>query len=96
MVIDYLLGHSLTGGDVAVRVREEMGEETPPLLLLSSSLESVPQPEIELFDVVLAKATELPVIVRTVLRLKRRTHTRLVSPTPEEIAERKANDNTPV
>lgn len=101
MVIDYLLEHSLHGGDVTTRVLEKMRELTPPRVLLSGTLERVPQPELELFDLALAKSTELPVLCEQILRLARRnakraSHTRLVGMTPEELAEQKARENTPV
>lgn len=101
MVIDYLLGADVSGGEVAAQVRGRMASHTPPLVLLSGTLERVPRDELDRFELALPKSHPLQELDAAILRLAKRggqrgSHTRLTSAASEEAAERKARENTPV
>ena len=50
ITIDYELGGSKNGADLALKLRETFGTETPPLILVSSLALELPRHERALFD----------------------------------------------
>jgi len=67
MVIDYMLGSTMSGGDVARELRRLLRHSCPPLVLLSGTLEQVRDEDLARFDHAISKATDSKTIIHQVL-----------------------------